>query len=357
MRKNSGTPADTLPKRRRTKRGDAVVQPNYHELISSLPKHCGFISELNGREIHLAERLLRFCEIFFKNEVAKLKFSEDHSIEDLINKLVTIINKKKLSIDTGYEHGHDSVCVLYELPWRDMHWYNMDGKYIENIPPALRPGYAKLLQMFSEQIDDYQSDFLSGHLRGTSHMDEVAEFEMSNWEEELDPENEEYPDYIERLNEVSGCLNEYRRGTEMTMKYLKKYNSYEFEKIIPKNKKQKELHELLREGLFDRNFNVIDSPTDLFDARLEGGVSYKEMFIMPWDCNSYLEYTHMQFVEERGNEGCSGPAGWYSLKEDRVQRGLSKEYRKEFEKVCEYIYRLMTFMNENFEKPWRTKTK
>ncbi|WP_133509867.1 hypothetical protein [Flavobacterium chryseum] len=277
------------------------------------------------------------------DKLEKLEFKRANSIGEFTYSLTKLIIENGYTIVYDVEEFHDSEIVNFHysnFPY-EWHWYIMESKSLLQIDSnELKIGYAQLMLRFGKNTE---ISFIDHNY--TTFEDSLNEYETDCIQMFFEDGS------IETDFEI---FEDYEQAALKPFQELKaKYDYYvslpldNFYGYTPKNDKEKELKELIYDGLAI-DFSIIHRFPDDQMAITEDEelVSYTQSFMLICEYVSELNELMMEGLNDRANNcGVTNPVNYHTYQEGKIVNGPSIEEEKELQKLCEFLCNLSNYFD------------
>lgn len=348
MSKNKKQPRKNVHQRNYTKSNGTVQKKNIFQLIAPINKIRELVNIKPKNYLVIADNMISFLQSNHPDELNKLHFSENDTVNDLVIALSKMIIDLKYKIVYNDDNDDDQVLrILYDINPGEWKWYVFDTVIMDKIPSEeLKIGYAHFLKNLSPEcwhdatrsdytnVDDteYESDF------EIMESDERAYDEDGNFDEGMAQEvNENVSKELYRLRILKEKFNVYATDD------YERFTSY-----IPKNDFEKEFQSFLIK-LIEMDYSVLNKFFPSENIYDDGGVNFSDNILIYLDTEIEVgvEDDHFRYMNESANNGVSEPMGWYSINNGVVEQQTSEQDIKDLFQVLdsfEQIYH--QFLNE-----------
>lgn len=325
MSKDKTKSENKLQRRNPTNTNGSIQKKNIFQLIAPINKQRKKV-DIKEQDIFLfAENLISFLQLQHPEELDKLKFSENNTVNDLITSLVkTITDLKYIVVYNDDSDTDDMIRILYDIQVGEWKWYLFDTIMIDKIPvEELKIGYAHFLNTLSP----YSShSAIRSEYENTDDTEYEYVFEYMFSEEMTYDENGDHDEGMaqEQFENVRKELSQLR-------KLKQNFNNYSVEpiekfiKYIPQNDFEKEFQLFLIKliGIDYDILNKFHPGSNVYD---DGGVDYSDNLLIYFDSDDgNIEEQHFRDMNNNANNGVSEPMGWYSIKKGIVKRETSEQ--------------------------------
>lgn len=330
MSKNKKQSGNNLQERNDTKSNDPIQKKNIFQLIQPINKIRQSTNIDQQNPLAFAENLILFLKTYHPEELNKLQFSENDSVDDLLLfliKTVIDLNYKIVFNDNNLEDLN--LRILYDINPTEWKWYVFDTVIIDKISSEeLKIGYAYFLKALGPYCfhDATKSDYTN-----TDDIEYEMEFDMMGSDERAYNEQGEYDEGMAQEADEETNKELYR------LRILKeKFNQYSFEpynkftEYIPKNDFEKEF-KLFLVKLIELDYSVIHKFYPSENVYEDGGVDFSDTFLIYLDSEIEIgvEEEHFRYMNENANNGNSDPMGWYSIENGIIKKETSEQNVKD----------------------------
>lgn len=339
MSKHQIKPANNLPKRNHKNKNGTQQRKNIFQLIEPINKKIPLIDKGIKDPLAFADNLITFLQDKHPEELFKLSFNSiDHNLKFLIGSLIETITNLEYTIVFEEDDENETTRILYDIKSNTEYtWYLMEVSWLDEITaPEMKIGYCYLLDKIGNQA--HLNVLLYDYKKHDDNCFE-SEFDMKLEEEQyLSDEFEQKVDEGQVQEAEEEVEEELKRLREWKEKFLE-YKSLPYSTFIdyePKDEQERSFKEYIIKGM-QLDFGVIYNFMPNQDVYDDGGVSFEESILIFFDASKGVEEYWFEGMNERGNNGCAEPAGWYGVSKGKVTNYTPEEDIITLKKCFQYL--------------------